>query len=102
MNITHQVISLDGWTCDICGQPVNGQTDHDGQPLISGDSVRHLTEPDTRAWTKGYEDQLAWLQGKSRAEAGLALQAREATLSPSAYNDGGSHATRNYIERHNA
>ena len=38
----HGVISLDGWTCDICSQPVNGQTDPDGVPLNAGDSVRHV------------------------------------------------------------
>lgn len=38
----HQVISTDGWTCDVCGRPVNGQTDENGEPTIPGDSVRHV------------------------------------------------------------
>lgn len=37
----HRVISLDGWTCDICGRSVNGQTDEDGEPTIAGDAVYH-------------------------------------------------------------
>ena len=37
----HPVVSLDGWTCDTCGIPVNGQTDDQGIPRIRGDSVRH-------------------------------------------------------------
>jgi hypothetical protein len=50
------------------------------------------------AWVRGYEDQAAWLRGKSRAEAQQALEAREATLSADPYNDGGTQATRNYID----
>lgn len=38
----HQVVSTDGWACDICGRAVNGQTDADGTPTIPGDSVRHI------------------------------------------------------------
>jgi len=38
----HRVVSIDGWECDICGAPVNGQTDESGTPVIDGDSVRHL------------------------------------------------------------
>jgi hypothetical protein len=38
---THRVISVSGWTCDICDVPVNGQTDRDGWPVMEGDSVRH-------------------------------------------------------------
>lgn len=37
----HRVISEGGWTCDVCGVPVNGQTDDDGNPVQDGDSVRH-------------------------------------------------------------
>lgn len=37
----HLVVSVSGWRCDICGVPVNGQTDEEGRPLMSGDSVRH-------------------------------------------------------------
>lgn len=37
----HRVVSVSGWTCDICGVTVNGQTDEDGWPLMQGDSVRH-------------------------------------------------------------
>jgi hypothetical protein len=38
----HKVISRDGWTCDICGKPVNGQTDADGVPVQCGDAVYHV------------------------------------------------------------
>jgi hypothetical protein len=38
----HRVISMDGWYCDTCGRPVNGQTDEDGTPTIAGDSVYHV------------------------------------------------------------
>ena len=38
----HRIVSVDGWACDVCGQPVNGQTDADGIPLNEGESVRHL------------------------------------------------------------
>lgn len=37
----HLVISISGWTCDVCDEPVNGQTDHNGVPLIDGDAVYH-------------------------------------------------------------
>jgi hypothetical protein len=37
----HRVVSLDGWTCDVCGKPVNGQTDADGTPAQAGDNVHH-------------------------------------------------------------
>jgi hypothetical protein len=42
----HRVVSLGGWTCDVCGREVNGQTDDDGTPLMQGDAVYHT---DTRA-----------------------------------------------------
>ena len=38
----HRVVSLDGWTCDTCGLPVNGQTDEQGVPTIRGDHIGHL------------------------------------------------------------
>jgi hypothetical protein len=41
----HQPISADGWTCEVCGRSVNGQTDEDGRPLHQGDSVRHVGPP---------------------------------------------------------
>jgi hypothetical protein len=37
----HRPISTGGWHCDVCGLPVNGQTDEDGWPKMEGDSVRH-------------------------------------------------------------
>ena len=46
---------------------------------------------------KGYAGQLAWLDGKSLAEARQSLEARLATLAPSPYNDAGTRATRDYI-----
>lgn len=39
----HQPVSVEGWHCDVCGLPVNGQTDEAGRPLQRGDSVRHVT-----------------------------------------------------------
>ena len=39
----HAVISLDGWTCDTCGHPANGQTDEDGEPTSAGDAVYHVS-----------------------------------------------------------
>ena len=41
-NDDHRVISVGGWTCDVCGQEVNGQTDGDGIPKMDGESVRHV------------------------------------------------------------
>lgn len=49
------------------------------------------------AWCRGYEEQAAWLQGKSGSEAEHALAERLATLSGAPYNDGGTVATRDYI-----
>jgi hypothetical protein len=46
---------------------------------------------------KGYQDQMAWLQGKSIPEAYQALDARQATLGDIAYNRGGTLATADYI-----
>ena len=37
----HIVISEGGWTCDVCGVEVNGQTNSEGHPVMQGDSVRH-------------------------------------------------------------
>lgn len=37
----HRVVSLGGWTCDVCGREVNGQTDDDGIPRMQGDAVYH-------------------------------------------------------------
>ena len=37
----HRPVSVGGWSCDICGVGVNGQTDEDGRPVQDGDSVRH-------------------------------------------------------------
>jgi len=42
----HLVISVSGWTCDVCGLPVNGQTDENGWATIDGDSVRHTPDED--------------------------------------------------------
>lgn len=36
----HLPVSVSGWTCDLCGRSVNGQTDFDGITR-PGDSVRH-------------------------------------------------------------
>jgi hypothetical protein len=38
----HEPVSVSGWTCDLCGESVNGQTDEDGRPLHDGESVRHV------------------------------------------------------------
>lgn len=38
----HRAVSVSGWTCDICGLPVTGQTDEDGWPVIQGDNVGHV------------------------------------------------------------
>lgn len=38
----HRPVSVEGWTCDACGLPVNGQTDDQGWPVMEGDSVRHV------------------------------------------------------------
>jgi hypothetical protein len=44
-DVQHRVVSISGWTCDICGVAVNDhQTDADGWPLIDTESVRHLGE----------------------------------------------------------
>jgi len=49
------------------------------------------------SWCRGYDEQMAWLAGKSVTEAQQALAAREATLPPGDYNEGGAAATRDYI-----
>lgn len=41
----HAVVSAGGWTCDVCGLAVNGQTDGQGRAVLDGDSVRHA-DPD--------------------------------------------------------
>jgi hypothetical protein len=46
---------------------------------------------------KGYQDQAAWLEGKSIPEAQQALDARQATLADNPYNRGGTLATADYI-----
>lgn len=41
LDADHIPVSVEGWTCDICGVPVNGQTNDLGHPVQRGDSVRH-------------------------------------------------------------
>jgi hypothetical protein len=49
LDTDHRPASVGGWKCDICGTPVNGQTDEDGIPVQRGDSVRHTASRRTAA-----------------------------------------------------
>lgn len=66
------------------------------------DTANHSDECDRTIgscqWCRGYEEQSAWLQGKTLADAEYALRSRLATLGDGdPYNEGGNVATRDYI-----
>lgn len=75
---------------------------HSAAPPMKGPAPmanphQHSTECQ---WCRGYEEQAAWLEGSTLAEAEQSLTAREATLAPGEpYNDGCTVATRDYIAR---
>lgn len=54
---------------------------------------------ETCEWCRGYQEQTAWLAGKSLAAARNALVSRRATLEDGPYNDGGTAAVADYIAR---
>ncbi len=49
-------------------------------------------------WQRGYGEQRARLQRKSIPEVRQALEARNATFGPCAYNDAGTRATSDYVQ----
>ena len=48
LNRDHLRVSPGGWTCDVCGVAVNGQTDDGGIPLHDGEFVGHTVFPLTQ------------------------------------------------------